>query len=91
MLTTLKIGEINSVFWGDVSLLGWFSSPLSLPGAADAIYIHYFLLSRPVSYCHQLILRSEHWDLQKSLTNFVQISILIQIKKMIFKGKQKNI
>ncbi len=25
------------------ALLGWFLSPSSLPGAADAIYIYYFL------------------------------------------------
>ena len=62
-----------------------------MPGAADAIYIPYFLLSRPVSYCHQLSLRSEHLVLQKTLTNIVQISILIQVKKIILKEKRKDI
>jgi len=62
-----------------------------LPGAADAIYIHYFLLLSSGSNCSQVAYGQKHMLFKKSLTDIVQISILIQIKKMIFKGKQKNI
>jgi hypothetical protein len=52
------------------------------------MYIHYFLLLSPGSEYPTGRLRSEHLALQKTLTNIVQISILIQIKKIIFKEKK---
>jgi hypothetical protein len=78
--------SIDSRFWGDVSLLDWFSSPLSLSGAADTIYIYTTSCYRDqFSYCHQISLRSEHLALQKSFTNIVQISrAFISLRKPLF-------
>jgi hypothetical protein len=94
MLAALKICSSNSGVWGDVSLLGWISSPLSL---ARRCRRHIYTLLPTIELGFQLF-PSRPWSdahaLQKSLTDIVQISILIQIKKksnqkkIIFKGKK---
>ena len=53
---SLSILSNPNTLRGELSLLGWILSPSSLPGAADAMYIYYFLGFERVLFCS----RSQH-------------------------------